>query len=127
MSSAQEPEDRCVLLDIGVARQALVAGDRAGTLRAIDDALATPYAVARRAPPMQASAPATAAAVPARPGPQPVSYGLLPGHWQLEGARYVWIPPETTLRRVEARPLVESRYVWRDGKWHWAAARYSNN
>jgi hypothetical protein len=61
------------------------------------------------------------------PGPPPVTYALLPGRWQLEGARYVWVPPETTLRRVEAQSLVEGRYVWRDGGWHWVPAHYEDN
>ena len=107
MNSAHEPDDRRAMLDIGVARQALAAGDRAGTLRAIDDALAAPYLVARRAPPLPATASPVADVTLPPPDPPPVTYALLPGHWQLEGARYVWMPPETALRRVEARPLVE--------------------
>ena len=55
MNSAQEPDDRRAVLDIGVARQALAAGDRPGTLRAIDDALAASDLVARRAPPLPAT------------------------------------------------------------------------
>ena len=47
--------------------------------------------------------------LPYHPSPPPVTYALLPGHWQLEGARYIWVPPETALRRVEARPLIEGR------------------
>ena len=40
MNSAQKPDDRRAVLGIGVARQALAAGDRPGALRAIDDACA---------------------------------------------------------------------------------------
>ena len=127
MNSAHEPDDRRAMLDIGVARQALAAGDRAGTLRAIDDALAAPYLVARRAPPLPATASPVADVTLPPPDPPPVTYALLPGHWQLEGARYVWVPPETALRRVEARPLVEGRYVWRDGEWRWVPAHYEDN
>ena len=127
MNSAQAPDDRRAALDIGVARQALAAGDRAGTLRAIDDALAAPYLVARRAPPLPATPSSVANVTLPPPDPPPVTYALLPGHWQLEGARYIWVPPETTLRRVEARPLVEGRYVWRDREWHWVAAHYEDN
>jgi len=118
LNSAQEPDDRRAVFDIGVARQALAAGDRPGTLRAIDDALAAPYMVARRAQPLPAT-PSPVVDVTLPPPSQPsVTYALLPGHWQLEGARYIWVPPETALRRVEARPLIEGRYVWRDGEWH---------
>ena len=126
ISSAQEPEDRRALLDIGVARQALAAGGRAGALQAIDDALAAPYPEARHAPPLGATpSPVAAVTAPLR-GPRPVTYALLPGHWQLEGSHYVWVPPETTLRHVETRRLVEGRHVWRDGNWHWVAAHYED-
>ena len=127
MNSAQEADDRRVVLDIGVARQALAAGDRPGTLRAIDDALAAPYLVARHAPPLAATPSPVADVTPQPPGPPSVTYALLPGHWQLEGARYVWVPPETALRRVEAWPLVEGRYVWHDGAWHWVPAHNEDN
>jgi len=127
MNSAQEPDDRRAVLDIGVARQELAAGDRPGTLRAIDDALAASYLVARRAPPMSATPSPVADVTLPPPSPPSVTYALLPGHWQLQGARFVWVPPETALRRVEARPLVEGRYVWRDGEWHWVPAHYEDN
>ena len=127
MNSAQEADDRRVVLDIGVARQALAAGDRHGTLRAIDDALAAPYLVARPAPPMPSTPTPVADVTLPPPSPPSVTYALLPGHWQLEGTRYVWVPPETALRRVEARPLVDGRYVWLDGEWHWMAAHYEDN
>jgi len=127
LNSAQEPDDRRAVLDIGVARQALAAGDRPGALRAIDDALAAHYMVARPAPLMPATpSPVVDVTLPP-PSPPPVTDALLPGHWQLEGARYIWVPPETVLRRVEARPLIEGRYVWRDGEWHWVPAHYEEN
>jgi len=127
MSSARETAGRRAVLDIGVARQALAAGDRAGTLQAIDDALAAPSPEARHAPPLAVTPSPVADVTLPPPDPPSVTYALLPGHWQLEGARYVWVPPETALRRVEARPLVEGRYVWRDGEWHWAPAHYKDN
>ena len=127
MSSAQEPEDRRALLGIGVARQALAAGDRAGTLQAIDDALAAPHPEARHAPPLAVTPSPVADVTLPPPGPPSVTYALLPGHWQLEGARYVWAPPETALRRVEARQVVEGRYVWREGEWYWVPAHNETN
>jgi hypothetical protein len=71
---------------------------------------------------------AEGAGVIARP-PQapPVTYALLPGYWQLRGANYVWVPPETTLRRVEKRPYVQGRYVWRDDAWVWVPAHYEGD
>jgi len=50
-----------------------------------------------------------------------VTSALLPGHWQLEGARYVWVPPDKEPRPVVYRPLIEGRYVydWGAGSWVW--------
>lgn len=127
MNSAQEPDDRRAVLDIGVARQALAAGDRAGTLRAIDDALAAPDLVARRAPPLPATPSQVADVTLPPPDPPPVAYALLPWHWRLEGARYVWVPPATALRRVESRTFIEGSYDWCDGAWRWVPAHYSGN
>jgi len=127
MSSALEPEERRAVFDIDVARQALSASDRPGALRAIDHALASPYLAVRSGPPMPAtSSPAADVALPP-PDQRPVTYALLPGHWQLEGARYVWVPPETTLCRVDARPIVEGHYVWLDSDWRWVPAHYGSN
>ena len=68
------------------------------------------------------------AAAPAFAQPPPsvptVTYALLPGHWALHGAKYVWVPPETVPRRVEAATLVPGRYVWRDGAYVWVPAHY---
>jgi hypothetical protein len=49
--STQEPDDRRAVLDIGVARQVLVARDRPGALRAIDDACAAAGGGASPLPP----------------------------------------------------------------------------
>jgi hypothetical protein len=61
------------------------------------------------------------------PPPQPViTRALLPGHWALHGARYVWVPPETTLRRVQSAGLVPGAYVWRNGAYVWVPTHYEN-
>jgi len=127
VNSTQNPDDRRAVLDIAVARQALAAGDHPGALRAIDDALAASDLVARPAPPLPAPPPAATVATPAPPGPPPVTYALLPGHWQLEGARYVCVPPAATLRRVESRPFIEGSFDWCDGEWRWVPAHYGSN
>jgi hypothetical protein len=127
MSSARETAGRRAVLDIGIARQALAVGDRAGTLHAIDDALAMPSPDARHAPPL-AVTPSPVADVTLPPsGPRPVTYALLPGHWQPEGAHYIWVLPENTLRHVDTRRSVEGRYVWRDDKWHWVPEHFEGN
>ena len=127
MNSGQEPDDRRAVLNIAVARQALADHDRPGTLKAINDALAAFDVVSRPAPPLLAPPPAAAVEVPAPPGPPPVTHALLPGHWQLEGARYVWVPPATTLRHVESRPFIEGHYDWYDGEWRWVPAHYGSS
>jgi hypothetical protein len=67
----------------------------------------------------------TAAEYPAPVAPPPVARALLPGHWQLDGARYVWVPPETRLRVVQGRPLVVGQNVWRDGRWVFVPTHYA--
>jgi hypothetical protein len=108
------------ILAIGAARRGLAAHDRQGAIRAIDDALAAVILTARIAAPSPAPEAAT------QPGPaQPiVTYALLPGHWQLQGAQYVWMPPETVPRPVAYWQFVQGRYVWGDGAWVWVPAHY---
>jgi len=115
--------DRAVL-DVGVARRALSVGDRARALYAIDDALAALTVPARAVPIRQgvatsASTPAATIAtpLPVSPAPPVSKFVLLPGHWQLDGYRYVWVKGDETLRPVEARRFAQGRYVWRDRAW----------
>jgi len=117
---AGSPESEHAVLDIGATRRALAAHDRQGAIRAIDDALAAVTLAARVATP---SPPPVA---PTQPAPdQPiVTYALLPGHWQLQGAQYVWVPPETVPRPVAYWRFVQGRYVWRGGNWGWVPAHY---
>jgi hypothetical protein len=113
------------------ARQALADHDRAGAAREIDAAIAALSASAAAAAflppvaaptPLQPAAPVVVAAMP--PGPPPETKALLPGRWELHGAKYVWVPPDTDLRRVDERPWQQGRYVWRDGAWVWVPAHY---
>ena len=116
------------LLDVGVARRALAAGDRARCLYAIDDALAA-LTVAALVEPSTSAAWLPAAPVPVPPTlpppPPPVStFVLLPGHWQLEGARYVWVKGDDVLRPVVPRPFVQGHYAWHDRAWVWVPGHY---
>jgi hypothetical protein len=36
----------------------------------------------------------------------------------------VWAPLDTELRRVDERPWLEGRNVWKDGAWVWVPAHY---
>ena len=120
------------LASIRAARQALAVHDRAGAAREIEAAIAAlsastaaavvfPLPVAVSTPRLPA-APAVVAAIP--PGPPPVTKALLPGRWELHGAKYMWVPPDTDLRPVDVRPWLQGRYVWEDGAWVWSAAHY---
>jgi hypothetical protein len=119
------------LANTRAARQALAAHDRAGAAREIDAAIAalsaSAAAVAFPPPvaaptPRQPAAPVIVAAIP--PGPPPVTKALLPGRWELRGAKYVWVPPDSELRRVDERPWQQGRSVWRDRAWVWVPAHY---
>ena len=78
---------------------------------------------------IQPAAARTAAPVVVAPGPPPppppVTRALLPGHWQLDGARYVWVKPETRLRVVQERPLILGQNVWKNGRWVFLSAHYA--
>jgi hypothetical protein len=52
------------------------------------------------------------------------TYALLPGHWQLYGAHYVWVPPDKAPRPVVYWRFVPAEYVWRHGAWVWVPAHY---
>ena len=119
------------LANTRAARQALAVHDRAGAAREIDaaiDALSASAAAVAFPPPVaaptprQPAAPVVVAAIP--PGPPPVTKALLPGRWELRGAKYVWVPPDSELRRVDERPWQQGRYVWRDRAWVWVPAHY---
>jgi len=108
---------------LATRHRALAVRDRSGAIRAIDDALAAAALAARPMPSMPVASSPAAIPAPAPPAPT-VTYALLPGHWQLAGARYVWVPPETSLRWVEDRPFVQGRYVWRGGAWRWVPSHF---
>jgi hypothetical protein len=114
------PESQQAVLAIGAARRALAAHDRQGAIRVIEDALA---AVTLST---QVVIPSPPPAAPTQPAPAPpiVTYALLPGHWQLQGAEYVWVPPETVPRPVAYWRFVQGRYVWRGSEWIWVPAHY---
>jgi hypothetical protein len=119
------------LVDTRAARLALGANDRVGAAREIDAAIATlrPPAVAVAFPPpvvlsapSRQPAPVAIAAVP--PETSLVTKALLPGRWELRGAKYVWVPPDTELRLVDERAWLQGRNVWRSGAWVWVPAHY---
>lgn len=114
------PDSEHAVRAIGAARRALAAHDRRGATREIDNALAAVTLAAR------VTTPSLPPVAPTQPAPdQPiVTYALLPGHWQLQGTQYVWVPPETVPRPVAYWRFVPGRYVWRGGNWVWVPAHY---
>lgn len=132
-------EDRAIL-DVDVARRALAAGDRARALYAIEDALTALTATARADPSRQAAPCEMGSAqppavtfvtpLPSRPPPPPpppppnATFVLLPGHWQLDGATYVWVKGDDALRPTAPRAFVQGRYVWRNRAWVWVPDHY---
>ncbi|MBN9560457.1 MAG: YXWGXW repeat-containing protein [Alphaproteobacteria bacterium] len=137
------PDGQRIVQDIAAAWRALAAHDRAAAISAIDAALAADTGGTQSAsfqstlvatqPPTQLASPAVIDAQPpplvyiqpppaVAAAPPPATYALLPGHWALHGARHVWVPPETTLRRVQSADQVPGRYVWRNGAYVWAPA-----
>lgn len=146
------PNVQRAMLDIRAARRALAIGDSQGSLRAIDDALLVVRSISGPGPTqIHATGPASSAGVPVRlappaigitplatappvalpssPKPLPpstVTYALLPGHWQLKGARFVWVPPETTPRLVATRRLVPNESVWEGGRWVFVPSHYAS-
>jgi hypothetical protein len=130
LSPVEPSYHRSVAL-IASARRYLSAHDRPATLRAIDDALAA-TAVASRPPPLPPvalAAPVSTAALAPQPPPQvptTITRALLAGHWALDGADWIWFPPETVPRRVQTAPLVQGKYVWRGGQYVWVPAHFAN-
>ena len=135
-SPSAGPYNRQVVADIASARRSLAARDRSAAVVAIDDALTaidTPAQVARVDRPSVVASPAPYAAKLPEPVPyispaQPaITRALLPGHWRLrDDARYVWVPPETTLRRVQTSTLTAGTFVWREGAYVWVPAHFGN-
>jgi len=114
-----QPDNRRAVFAVAAARSALAAHDRLRTVAAIDDALSVVGAmpaVAARAPTLPASPVAPAARVlqPGAPYAVPdapaFTQALLPGHWALHGATYVWVPPDTKLRPVQSITPVPGNY-----------------
>ena len=89
------------------------------TLATIAATVASAQPIDLLAPPLVTPPPNNTA--PAQPT---ITYALLPGHWQLRGAQYVWVPPETIPRPVPYWHFVEGYYVWRGGEWVWVPAHY---
>ncbi len=124
-TAASAPDQQHAILAVDTARHALATHDRDAALAAIEDALATVNRPSQRIAMTRPSL-----TVPASRGATPpesvITRALLPGYWALSGARYVWVPAETTLRTVEITQLVPDGYAWRDGSYLWIPTHHAN-
>jgi hypothetical protein len=119
------------------ARVAVKQRDQVDALVAIDKTMATMSAPAGSSPP--AAAPSTSVAqvisaapvagsainpAPTMPAVPMITKALLPGHWQLTGSQYHWVPPDTSYRTVETESFIPGHYEYRGGAWVWVAGHY---
>jgi hypothetical protein len=114
------------------ARTAVERRDQVDALLAIDRAMSTmfspsgsssPVAIAQVTP-APASTVSAIAPAPATAAPM-VTKALLPGHWQLTGWQYHWVPPDTNYRIVQTNPFIPGHYEYRGGSWIWVAGHYA--
>jgi hypothetical protein len=114
------------------ARTAVEQRDQVDALLTIDKAMSTMFppsgstsalAIAQVAP-APASTVSAIIPAPAATGPM-VTKALLPGHWQLTGWQYHWVPPDTNYRTVQTNPFIPGHYEYRGGSWIWIAGHYA--
>jgi hypothetical protein len=119
------------------ARVAVKQRDQVDALLAIDKTLSTMFAPAGSSPPAAAPSASVAQVISAAPvagsaiNPAPtmlavpmITTALLPGHWQLTGSQYHWVPPDTSYRTVETESFIPGHYEYRGGAWVWVAGHY---
>jgi hypothetical protein len=111
------------------ARTAVEQRDQVDALLAIDKAMSTMIPPSGASSPVAvASAPASAVTaatpVPAAVASPMVTKALLPGHWQLAGWQYHWVPPDTNYRTAQTSPFIPGHYEYRGGAWIWVAGHY---
>lgn len=109
------------------ARAAVTQRDQVDALLAIDKAMSVPFPPGASSPVSVAQiAPAAAATpTPAVPAEPIVTTALLPGHWELVGWQYHWVPPDTNYRTVRTNPFIPGHYEYRGGAWIWVGGHYA--
>jgi len=119
------------------ARVAVKQRDQVEALLAIDKAMSTMFQPAGSSPSAAAPSASVAQVISAPPvarsaiNPAPtmpalpmITKALLPGHWQLTGSQYHWVPPDTSYRIVETESFIPGHYEYRGGAWVWVAGHY---
>ncbi|OYV49621.1 MAG: hypothetical protein B7Z77_07545 [Acidocella sp. 20-58-15] len=115
------------------ARTAVEQRDQVDALLSIDKAMSTMVPLSGSGSPVAlaqvtaAPAPsvATISPVPAAVATPMVTKAMLPGHWQLTGWQYHWVPPDTNYRTVQSDPFIPGHYEYRGGAWIWVAGHYA--
>jgi hypothetical protein len=119
------------------ARVAVKQHDQADALLAIDKTMSTMFAPAGSSPPaggasasvaqLISAAPVEGSAInpaPTMPAVPVITKALLPGHWQLTGSQYHWVPPDASYRTVQTDPFIPGHYEYRGGGWVWVAGHF---
>ena len=119
------------------ARVAVKQHYQVDALLAIDKTMSTMFPPAGSSPPAAAPSASVAQVISAAPvagsaiNPAPtmpavpmITKALLPGHWQLTGSQYHWVPPDTSYRTVETDPFIPGHYEYRGSGWVWVAGHY---
>jgi hypothetical protein len=121
------------------ARVAVKQHDQVDALLAIDKTMPTIFASAGSSQPageecasvaqVTSAAPLAGSAIdpaPTMPAAPMITTAQLPGHWQLTGSLYHWVPPDSSYRTVQAAPFIPGHYEYRGGAWVWVAGHYGN-
>jgi hypothetical protein len=107
---------------------ALVAIDKAVSAMSLAPVASPPVTIATAKMPVAtfATASGTTEGQSDSAAPLPlVTKALLPGHWQLVGWQYHWVPQDTSYRYVQSNPFVPGHYEYRGGAWMWVAGHYA--
>jgi len=111
------------------ARAAVAQRDQVDALLAIDKAMSAmsapatafpPATMAQVLPPPSSVGTVTSGMQARVPMPM-ITRALLPGHWELTGWQYHWVPPDSSYRSVQTSPFIPGHYEYRGGAWIWVA------
>jgi hypothetical protein len=114
------------------ARASVAQRDQVDALLAIDKAMSAMSAPATAVPPatMAQVLPPSSSVGTVRSGMQArvpvpmITKALLPGHWELTGWQYHWVPPDSSYRGVQTSTFIPGHYEYRGGAWIWVAGHY---
>jgi hypothetical protein len=117
------------------ARASVAQRDQVDALLAIDKAMSAMSAPATAVPPAAltevlpppSSIGTVAIGMNSAVSVPMVTKALLPGHWQLAGWQYHWVPPDTSYRPVQTNTFIPGHYEYRGGAWIWVGGHYGES